>query len=90
MDLIECIVEDVLHPVIQHGSGEDVCDVAKRIEDLHEVPGTHRLRIFSNLLLQQSYSELCQFLWPQSRCFEAWDLKARLNSVRAVRMGFMP
>ena len=53
MNFVECIVVNILHPMVDDSASKDVADISQCIENLDYVAGPSRFSVFLNFLGEQ-------------------------------------
>ena len=75
MHLVERIVVNALHAMIDDGPSKDVTDVGQRIQHFDQIPRTSGFGIFLNFLGQEFDAKLDEFVWPKAGLIEFGNVK---------------
>ena len=75
MNLVKRIIVNVLHPVIDDCSSQDVANVSKSIKHLDHVTSTRSLSVLLDLFFEEFDPQLNHVLGPKSWCIEFRDFK---------------
>ena len=78
MDLVERIIVNALHTVIDDRSRKNVADISKGIQDLNQITRSGGFSIFLNFFREQLDAKFNQFFRTEPRRLKLRDFKGCL------------